>query len=148
MDEIERELKQVQLQRERLALERELARKNALELTTKGVHAVTGAAAGTARQFISILRAFGRQWKLILLLAILIAGVMGALAWKERLQQERYEAEEATFVNKRCEHVGASPTCGKSDASVQDRFLCMQASSEEMSCRLGASAEFARMRGK
>lgn len=149
MDEIEREIKKVQLQRERLALERELARKSALEWTGKGVHALTGAAAGTAKGLRTLFRAFARQWKLMLLLAIVSATAVAGVAWQERKQQERLAAEQYAFVKKKCDGVVSQPSsCGVPDASFQDKLVCMQERNEDLVCRLGAMAEFGRMREK
>ena len=149
MDEIERELKQVQLQRERIALEHELARKNALQWTVKGVHVVTGAAAGTAKGIFTLFRAFARQWKLVVLFAIVSTTAVAGVVWHERKQQERLAAEQNAFIQKKCDGVVHQPSsCGNHDASVQDKFLCMQARNEDVVCRLGAMAEFSRMHEK
>lgn len=152
MDEIERELKQVQLQRERLALERELARISALEWFGKGVHAATRVATGIARRILVVLRFFARQWKLILLSIIVIASAMGAMAWQERLQQERYEAEkaayeaeQAAFVSKRCGRESELGDCSMPGIYVS---ACLEAHMNRQRCSWRASVEFARMRGR
>jgi len=148
MDDIERELRQVQLQRERSALERELARKSALQWIRKVARTVSQLAAGAAKHMFLVLRFFARQWKLLLVPAVATASAVGAIAWNEKLRLQRYETEEAAFVSKKCEQPGASRSCRSPGASAQDQFLCMQARQEEMICRLGASAEFGRMHGR
>lgn len=149
MEEIERELKQVQLQRERLALERELARKNALGWISKGLYAVTCFASATAKQIIDTLRVFARQWKLILLMSIVIAALIGAFYWKERQQQEQYMAELTAFLRKKCEHVEATQSCEKPGARVQDIYFCKQSLKiETLTCTLAAEDEFNRLRTK
>jgi len=72
MDDIDRELKEIQLQRERLALEREIALKGAASAVgsvTKNV----AEASKNVRGFLAL------WWKKILLIAILIATAGGAL---------------------------------------------------------------------
>jgi hypothetical protein len=149
MDEIEKELKQVQLQRERLALERELARKNALGWIGKCVHAMTSVVSGIAKQIIGTLRAFARQWKLILLISTVIATLIGAYFWREQQQQEQYMAELTAFLRKECGHVEANLSCGKPGALIQDIYFCKQREkSENLICGSAARDEFHRMRSK
>lgn len=127
MDELERELKEVQLQREKLALERELTRKRRWDWLNGGGIIRAASMGGRAAQDIarSTGRFLRRWWKVAASAAIVLIGVMGGvelnrIAAEKREEEERSRrwAEVDAFVLKEC---------GKKcigNGSVNDNFAC------------------------
>lgn len=106
MDDIDRELKQIQLQRERLALKRELERSewkaNTIGIAGRGISRAILAAYAV---FEGMRRFVRRLWKLTLVVAVIGASVYGGLMWREGVLQARLDAERAElnkFVAQRC----------------------------------------------
>ena len=110
MDEIDRELKQIQLQRERLALKRDLARSewkaNTIGIAGQGLLRAMAAVRAVAE---GIGATFKRWWKLAALVTVLGAMVVGGLVWKEGTEraklvaaEEKYRAELYEFMALKC----------------------------------------------
>lgn len=110
MDDIDRELKKIQLQREKLALERELARQRTKERILGG--AVETAAKGAdsiGRGFTGATGLIARLWKPFLLLCMLIALGAGGVALvierekaAERAEAARRSAAQQAYVLNVC----------------------------------------------
>lgn len=95
IDEIERELKRIQVLRERLALEKELER-HAWKLNTIG--AAKGGIEGIGR-FV------GRWWKWAAIAAVLTAlafGVYEMIEVKKDEARMKYRSEKSKFVDRSC----------------------------------------------
>jgi len=96
MDEIERELKRIQVLRERLALDKELER-HAWKLNTIG-------AANDGIEGIG--RFIGRWWKWAAIGTVSLGAVFGALVWRASIEQaaeEEYQTEMMKYVRSKCE---------------------------------------------
>jgi len=106
MDNIDQELKKVQLARERLALERELERR---ELTADALGAAKGAI-GVAKGGISLAMDTARAgWKMAALAVAVSAGVYGVYEWVQAVDEANsyakraeYQAALGEFVDRRC----------------------------------------------
>ena len=145
MDQLERELKQVQLRREQLALERELKRKRMMEGFADGVASTTSMSIGSAlRLFRGIFRFARRWWVLAVCVAVMAGAAFGAMEWRRMAaeerraaaEQQRYAAE-AAFVLKQCgrECVG--------NGTPRDYFACASQNLEQyFPCRSAASKRF------
>ncbi len=143
MDDIERELKLIQIQRERLALERELAIRGA---GNSALHAASVAAAGVAAPFRAIGRALGRWWKALLGVLLVLGSVAGALGWKEyqdredfRALEQRWNVAKEAYSAEQCPELNYS--CSNSDASM---YLCMSKERDRKICVFGAWSEYMR----
>lgn len=95
MDDIERELKLIQLQRERLALERELAVRG---VGNSAMHAAGAIAGGVTAPFRALGSAFGRWWKVMLGVLLLLGGIAASLGWKEYQDHEAHRALEQRWT--------------------------------------------------
>lgn len=148
MDEIERELREVQLQRERLALERELARKRLLTCVRKGPAALAKVTGEVAGRISSVLRFFGRRWRLVIFLVIVVSSVIGVIERQERVRQERYKTELALFVKNKCQHMPAPQNCSEHSLSFDQEQTCeafqKEAKANKSICELSAASEFYR----
>ena len=126
MDDIDRELKEIQLQRERLALEREIALKGAASAVgsvTKNV----AEASKNVRGFLAL------WWKKILLIAILIATAGGALnRMLEYDRQQKRVAMEAKYAR-----LDAASNAFAEQQCPEDKFQC----SESDNAKLEACSE-------
>ncbi len=114
MDDVDRELKEIQLKRERLALEREMALRGAV---TAGGAVATGAIG----LFMVVVRFFKQWWKGLLALMVVTAAVVGAIEWKKdydlnqslaesRAEYERWHQGKAVFVAEQCPGFKCSAT--------------------------------------
>ena len=145
MDQLDRELKEIQLRRERLALERELARNRMKERVLDGALGTAAMGAGAVLRLLAGIRRFiTRWWKVAFLVAALGAAVLGGIEWKGAMekerrvaeQQRRYAAKEA-FVLKEC-----GERCVE-DGSIHDNFACrFQNSKHYDPCESAASNRF------
>lgn len=151
MDEIDRELKQIQLQRERLALKRDLERSewktNTLGIAGRvisyGIYAVR-------KSFLGIVAFVRRRWKLPALLVASAAVAYGGLAWKEmreqaklETEQTKYRAELKTFVTARCLGVAPEqPELCSNSLGYEDFAVCVQRSGHYRECASEASGLF------
>lgn len=146
MDQLDRDLKQVQLRREQLALERELAHKRMKERVFDGaVGTASKGAESVLRLLAGILRFITRWWKLAFLVVALAAAAIGGMEWKRNAEEERkvaeeqrYYAAEAAFVLKECgqECIG--------NGTARDLFACDHQNLERyFPCRSAASKRFA-----
>ncbi len=122
MDELDREIKAVQLQRERLALDRELARERLRKRMSAGPVAVLGALAvileGARRIFVN-------WWKAVVLIALLASVVLGTMEWWAHVERERKEGREQ--LRQDAEHAYVVERCGQpcsSDGTTMDKFNC------------------------
>ncbi|MGK2953484.1 MAG: hypothetical protein ACSLEZ_14025 [Thiobacillus sp.] len=145
MDDLDRELKQVQLRREQLALERELARKRMKERVFDGAIGTASIGAGSVlRLGRGIFGFIKRWWKWALLVAALSAAILGGIEWNKKVEEDRKAAEEqrryaaeANFVLKECgeQCVG--------NGTPQDYFACAHQNLERyFPCRSAASRRF------
>lgn len=98
MSDIDEELKRVQLQRERLALERELSRR-ALRDSTRA--ALAGGALGVVGAVRAVFRGIGRfirvtwKWAAVAVVVGIVAMVKDGIDRSEKIAQERAQAEAA-----------------------------------------------------
>ena len=148
MDDIEKELKLIQLQRERLALERELA--------LRAVGTAAGAmASGVAGPVKSLGKSFARWWKVLALLAALTAAVFGGIAWKQQRESELWDAARAEKqrawnagkderISQECpESRYSCSTAGSTDPLIA-QYVCSRLDSDRASCHARAFEEYAR----
>lgn len=131
MDDLDRELKQVQLLRERLALQREIERhawKSSLIVkATGGVNYSTVAMRAITTGFG---RLVAKSWKWAAVGGLLLGSVLGALTWKEGVEQAKrdanqviYEAGVTTYVRSQCEFDRCEQRDAFSDSGcLNDRF--------------------------
>lgn len=95
MDQLDKELKQVQLQREQLALERELRRIRVKERVFDGAVGAASAGVGSVLRLLAgIHRFLARWWKMAFLVATLAAVALGGMEWKRKAEEERKVVEE------------------------------------------------------
>lgn len=146
MDDLDRELKQVQLRREQLALERELARKRMKERVFDGAVGTAAMGAGSLlRLGAGILELIGRWWKWVFLVSALAAAVLGGIEWNRQVEENRKAAAEqrrftaeASFVLEAC----GQPCSG--DGTARDFFACVQQNLERyFPCSDAARKRFA-----
>ena len=118
MDDLDRELKGVQLLRERLALEKELRaskrRAKTIAAASAGAMATTAVVGRAGRSFTHAARFVGRWWSVVVL-AGMFAGLLGAGAGflvasgaEQRVAAE-YEKQRANFVDPICAAKDAIP---------------------------------------
>lgn len=147
MDELERELKTVQLLREQLVLEREqLALER--ELARKG----TGAA--MAAPFISLGSFLSRRWKLLLVLLTTPFVVLGGIVWKmehdrdaqaeiNQLKQKHWNIRAERFALQECPEERFACSTAKAK-NTSDDLVCASLDVDRASCKLRAFEEFRR----
>jgi hypothetical protein len=161
MNDVDRELKEIQLKRERLALEREMA--------LQGVATAAGRIAGGATApFRWAARFTTTWWKAIAPLVVAALAVGGFATWKHEQDEKQKKADrvakrklweegQATFVLKQC------PTerfeCSAADVAKRalcerkteftDRYLCFRQTCGEggyaqarIACELNARQEY------
>lgn len=97
MDDIDQELKKVQLQRERLALERELALKDATDTAKHVAGTIAGSVATPIKAAGNV---FSRWWPTALILILVIGGGIGFLAWQKEKEHERQYAMYTEHLNR------------------------------------------------
>jgi hypothetical protein len=156
MDELDRELKRVQLQREQLALESELARKHMKErrelarerMKERVFDGAVGTAAVAVGSVLGLLEGIGRfierWWLLAFVVAVLAAAALGGMEWKRLVEEDRIKeaserryAAEVAFVKKQC-GLGCV-----GDGSIRDKFVCADQDLEIFyPCRRVASKRF------
>lgn len=153
MNELDKELKKIQLRREQLALERdelafakERTRRRLKEELLAGPVGVVSTSIRITIGLVTGIRLFIKRWfKLLMLCITFVASILGGMAWKKHLeyesqiaeQQRRYSAEEA-FVLKVC----GSECVG--NGSVRDTFACdAQNLDRYFPCRSDARQRFA-----
>ena len=144
MEDIDREIKKIQLQRERLALDRELAPSKASVVA----RVVTGS-------LIALFRLLGRffiRWgKTMLLLVLITAAVAGAIFWKEKndtmkreaitaVRLTRWTLDRTVFLNKECPANNSSCRLTKLD----DLDGCARTDLALLLCRDKASENYQR----
>jgi len=133
VSDVDRELKEIQLQRERLALEREMAMRGAMRGAASAVGSI---ATGIAAPFKALGGLVTRWWKGILLVAALVPVVGGLSEWKieyDRQQEKvasqaklaRWEAASITYAGEQC---------------PEHKFQCTEAQTEKYeACRKNAT---------
>lgn len=110
MDEIERELKRIQVLRERLALEKELER-HAWKLNT----------IGAAKDGIEgIGRFIGRWWKWAAIGTVSLGAVFGALVWRGSIEQANHDAAEAQYQTEMMKYVRSRCESERCDGNFYD----------------------------
>ena len=114
--DIDHEIKSIQLQRERLALEREKALHGAAT-------AAGSVAAGAFTPFKALARFFVRRSKPIILIATLAGVCGGAVLWKQERDRERLEA--AIADNRKTWEAGTDAFVG--GRCPTERFQCDEA---------------------
>lgn len=137
--DIDIEIKQIQLQREHLALAHELKRHTrnarALGAVSQGVGSVGGVLIGTGRWLI-------RKWLPILLYLVCIAAFVGFSEWqraKSDAAYERHEAKVRAYVAARC----ASARCSDPVRSLADDG-CARERFNSFNCEATARASYPR----
>ena len=136
-DDLDRELKLVQLQRERLALEREIASQR------KG-RAVKNATKSVVQSMTAFFEALGnfftRWWKgifAVVLATVFALGCIGVgVAWIEH----KHRQAEADWGAAASEY--ATQKCGAIFVCDEVTFNCLQEKSRYSACTLRASAEY------
>ena len=149
MDQLDRDLKQVQLRREQLALERELARERMKERVFDGAVGTASMGAEFVRRlFAGILRFITRWWKLGFLVVALAATASAGIAWKlnseeERkvAEQQRYYAAEAAFVLRECGPECTSDYFDCREQNVMRYFPCSKAARQRFAMEWRQSLE-------
>ena len=156
MTDIDRELKEVQLQRERLALKRELARSQLSE----GASAIVGrglALGARAMTGVGAVAAFTRRWWWVPIgAAALATACYAGLEWKDGYEREQlqgarasYEADRSKFVDARCAGNPSRRSCASWDAV--ERWNCLGArlrAQEQDTCTPAAEAAFIKLHGE
>jgi hypothetical protein len=110
MDDIEREIKAVQLRREQLALERELASARFKQKILAGPGSVVGTLAAILRGARTVILAW---WKPSLLIALIASAGIGGFAWlehsqqqaaneRERIAREQYHKQLSARIEQKC----------------------------------------------
>lgn len=143
MDDIDREIKLVQLQRERLALERELALKGAGSSAKSAVGAIAG---GVAAPFRALAGGFVR-WRAQIFAVLFFGGLVAAsFAWKAHQEEtalkaaeERWNAGASAFVAEQCPE--SQYACRY---STEDYYACEVKRSRAKLCELEAWSEHQR----
>jgi hypothetical protein len=159
MDDLDRELKLVQLQRERLALEHEMA----LHGAKKAKEAAKTITQGITFPFKAIGQSFKRRWKVLLTILTLSVGIAAGLLWMEHQRQQAQEAIYGErvhawyaglkqFTNQKCPE--ATYTCSTANelaykdpfdqfmAQTYSSLICRQKGLDWANCSLGAKAEY------
>lgn len=155
MDDIDREIKRVQLQREQLALERDQALHGAAGAAQKTAKAFTRGTTGTIK---TMGQGFRRAWKGLAIVAVLTLSLAGGLAWvKEQERQEQAELHSRqieawgtvrkAFLSKECPE--ATYVCSTADEWAQKdpaiaQYVCGKKASARALCELSASMEYDR----
>lgn len=153
MNDIDKELKEIQLQREKLALERDISRKATKDRINKAANSLFAAACYLKKPVTGVFLRSARYWKPVSLAALLCTGGLAGYNWWEGVKQEQYAAARDAFAEEKCKSL-ASSYCQKiknnhnDDDSVHDRFLCMQKSYEHSSCKMQAGNEFDKSNNK
>lgn len=156
MDDLDRELKLVQLQRERLGLEREMASQVAGSKTKEAAKKITQ---GITFPFRAIGQSFKRRWKVILTILTLGIGIAAGLQWKDDQKRQAQEAiygerlnawhtELKQFTSHKCPE--ATFTCSTEDVwaqkdpldSLMAQAVCNQKGLNWARCSLAARTEF------
>jgi hypothetical protein len=155
MDDIDREIKLVQLQRERLALEREMASKDAAGTATKAAKTIIRGITGPFRVISQWLK---RVWKIVLTILILAVGIKAGLDWKEGQERKardaiyiekmnHWNAGLEKFKNQECpEATYACSTSGEwaqKDPSIA-QYICSRKAADRALCSLRAMTEYTR----
>jgi hypothetical protein len=159
MTDIDRELKEVQLQRERLALKRELARSKLTDTTSAlvGQGLALGADAGAAAvSGVAFVASFTRRWWWVPVGAATLAaaGFVG-LEWKEKYDREQletarasYEADRSKFVDAQCPGNPNNWVCVSPDTGEKWNCIAARLRAQELdTCTPVAAAAFTRLRG-
>lgn len=153
MNDIEKELKEIQLQRARLALERDISRKATKDRINKAASSIFATASYLTKRVIGLVLRAARYWKPVSLAALLCAGGVAGYSWWERAEQERYKAARDAFSEEKCKSL-VSSYCEKikdmvdDEVSVNDKFLCMTKRIDHASCKMRAGAEFDKSKNK
>jgi len=141
MDELDKELKQVQLQRERLALKRELARsewrENTIDLAGRGLSYGTDALRSGAGGFAVFVK---RWWMLPASLALLTASLWVGLEWKHYLDEASVKSARAKHQAQR-DHCGKRPICDYPLNKIND-LTCMNDQLAIDRCTSEADSDF------
>lgn len=162
MDDLDRELKLVQLQRERLALEHEMALHGAGKKAKEAAITITE---GITFPFKAIGQNFKRRWKVILTILTLSVGIVAGLLWKEHQRRQAQEAiygervhawyaELKQFTNQKCPE--STYKCSTANelaykdpfdqfmAQTTSSLICRQKGLDWVNCSLSAKAEYTR----
>lgn len=106
MDDIDRELKKVQLMREQLALDKELARRawksNAIAMMTNLIAALVNCVVRFISAALSFLLLRWRLVVLVVVLTVLTLGVFKFIEKRERAEEARQELEVMKYVRSKC----------------------------------------------
>lgn len=148
MDEIDRELKLVQLQRERLALEREMNTLRIEKTARKAIYAVLHSIADFLRAFGRFIKIWRKEILALVIAAAFTVGCVGAaISWKEyKLRQattsqekllqatQKWEAHRSEYANQKCGEIFSCIGLSSSD--------CFNAASKHQVCFHGAVIEY------
>lgn len=155
LDDLDRELKLVQLQRERLALEREMAFQGAGNKVKQAAKAITQ---GITFPFKAIGQSFKNKWKVILTILTVGVGIAAGLQWKDGQERQARMAIYSESINawnigfdqfksQECpETTYACSTSGEwtqKDPSIA-QYICSRKASDRALCELGAMTEYTR----
>jgi len=140
MDDIDQELKQIQLLRERLALENDLARRawkaKLIGTVTNGVSRVIGSVRGA---FVGTVRGVARKWRWIAMVIVATAAALGFSEWRKA---ER-DAAEAQYRSELWDYIGAK--CRSERCSNPQHFGdsdCKRELFDYSACEFNARKEF------
>lgn len=149
MDEIDIEIKKIQLQRERLALKRELARSQWAENTIGSAGCGLAYGRGAVRSGVARIVGFAvRWWKPVACLTVLAAIAVGAYQWKEVRDQDKREASIAQYRVDR--ETFLADSCAKNarcEPFSRGAYSCMLLETALAECLREASVAFYERRG-
>lgn len=134
MDDLDRELKLIQIQRERLALERELASQGADKSLKKAIKSIWQVVSALPR---ALGKFFVRWWKVMFTVVFVIGCFYAAVTWKnyqEQQAKDRRWAKAGEYATTQC---GATFSCEGESA-----FNCLNIESSHRSCQFRAMADF------
>jgi len=141
MDDVDQELKKIQLLRERLALENELERRafkaKTIDIVANGVSGVIG---GVRSAFVGTVRYVARKWRWIAMVIVAIAAALGFSEWREAERdaaKAQYRSELWAYIESKC----TSERCSKLEYAFDD-LECSRELVHRSSCESKARMDF------
>ena len=142
MDDIDRELKQIQLQRECLALERELKSRRWMEnIFSAGPRGALWVANIVQSVLVGIGGICWRWWKLGIFGAAVTIAVVGAVTWMESVKQSKQDAAEAKYEAEVQKLVQSE--CGSNNCSIERDAGCWDTINQFPTCSRRVREAFA-----
>lgn len=152
MDEINQELKKIQLEREKLALKREQTLQSIANTTAKWLNKFFNAIQIGVQKSISLFWLLVGKWKICLLLIIFIFLANLGRIFYQKIQEDRYQAAATEFANTSCKHIKIPENCKELENNRSNdlnnygfTLHCMQEEAELAYCESSAKAKFERI---